>query len=96
MMRFVILIPLVVSSLFFIVTAQAQNQQGESITLPCLEVKRACENAGYSKGMAKSAKTVRDCMARLSSGEKLNDVKISQEFVEACKEKREIRKDKKQ
>ena len=69
--------------------------QEEPAALPCMQVKKACELAGYSKGTAKSQKTVRDCMARLNNGETLSDVNISAQIIEACKEKREGTKDKK-
>ncbi len=64
---------------------------------PCMEVKKACESAGFEKGKHKEGKgLVKDCMAKLSAGEPVDGVTVSAELVSACKDKREAHKDKRE
>ncbi len=68
----------------------------EEASKPCLEVKKACEAAGFTKGKHKDGKGLyKDCMQKLGSGESVEGVSISAEAVAACKEKRADRKEKK-
>ena len=63
---------------------------------PCLEVKKACESAGFTKGKHKEGKGLfKDCMQKLSNGETVDGVSVSADAISACKEKRADRKEKK-
>jgi hypothetical protein len=63
---------------------------------PCLEVKKACELAGFTKGKHKDGKGLyKDCMQKLGSGESVEGVSISADAISACKEKRTDLKEKK-
>lgn len=63
---------------------------------PCLEVKKACESAGFTKGKHKDGKGLyKDCMQKLGNGESVEGVSISADAVSACKEKRAEHKEKK-
>lgn len=61
----------------------------EETSKPCLEVKKACEVAGFTKGKHKDGKGLyKDCMQKLGNGESVEGVSISADAVAACKEKR--------
>lgn len=62
----------------FVVSAQ----DGDRVP-PCMQIKKACENAGFQKGKA------RDCMKKVTSGEKVLGVSINADVVSQCKEKHE-------
>lgn len=68
----------------------------EETSKPCLEVKKACEAAGFTKGKHKDGKGLyKDCMQKLGNGESVEGVSISADAVAACKEKRADHKEKK-
>ncbi len=61
---------------------------------PCMEIKKACESAGYQSGLlrgkAKEGKgSVKDCMYKITNGETVSGVKVSASVVSGCKEKHE-------
>jgi hypothetical protein len=61
---------------------------------PCLEVKKACESAGFKKGDHKDGKGLyKDCMQKLANGETVAGVSVTPEQVSACKVKHEERKE---
>lgn len=62
---------------------------------PCMEVKKACETAGFAKGLRKEGKGLyKDCMQKLAAGEVVAGVSVSAEVIAACKEKRADKKTK--
>ncbi len=64
--------------------------QSETSDLPCLEVKKACEAAGFSKGKAKEGRgLVKDCMRKLSEGQSVDGVKLNPAVIKACKDNRD-------
>lgn len=64
--------------------------QSETSDLPCLEVKKACESAGFSKGKAKEGRgLVKDCMRKLSEGQTVDGVKLNPAVIKACKDNRD-------
>jgi hypothetical protein len=68
----------------------------EETSKPCLEVKKACESAGFTKGKHKEGKGLyKDCMQKLGRGEAVEGVLISADAISACKEKRADDKEKK-
>ncbi len=69
--------------------------QGEKGSKPCLEIKQACEAAGFKKGEHKdgSKGLYKDCMQKLASGEKVEGVTVAPELIEQCKAKRVERKE---
>ncbi len=72
--------------------ASAQEENSK----PCLEIKKACETAGFVKGKHKEGKGLfKDCMQRLSNGEAVEGVSISAEVIAACKDKNSGRKENK-
>ncbi len=64
---------------------------------PCMEVKKACESAGFAKGKHKDGGKglYKDCMQKLAAGESVEGVTVSADVIAACKEKREKHKAKK-
>ena len=63
---------------------------------PCLEIKKACETAGFIKGKHKEGKGLfKDCMQKLANGEVVEGVSVSADSIAACKEKRSDRKENK-
>lgn len=52
---------------------------------PCMQIKKACEGAGYHKGKIK----VKDCMQKITNGESVDGVKVTADVVNGCKEKHE-------
>ena len=61
---------------------------------PCMEIKKACEGAGYKSGLqrskAKDAKgSVKYCMGKLTNGETVDGVNVSADLISGCKEKHE-------
>lgn len=82
------------SQVFMLTFSQAFAQDENS--KPCLEVKKACESAGFMKGKHKEGKGLfKDCMQKLSNGETVEGVSISADAIAACKDKRVGNKDKK-
>ncbi len=70
----------------------AQGEKGK----PCMEVKKACEAAGFTKGDHKEGKGLhKDCMQKLANGEVVSGVSIPADVISACKEKRTEHKEKK-
>jgi hypothetical protein len=68
----------------------------EETSKPCLEIKKACESAGYIKGKHKEGKGLfKDCMQKLANGEPVEGVSVSADSISACKEKRSDRKENK-
>ena len=66
------------------------SAQTETSDLPCLEVKKACESAGFSKGKAKEGRgLVKDCMRKLSEGQSVDGVKLNPAVIKACKDNRD-------
>ena len=64
---------------------------------PCLEVKKACEAAGFAKGKHKEGDKGlhKDCMQKLANGETVEGVTVSADVIAACKQKREDHKERK-
>lgn len=57
---------------------------------PCMQIKKACESAGFQMGKAKEGKgLVKDCMRKITNGESVPGVKLSTEIINGCKEKHE-------
>ena len=77
-----------------ILIASTAFSQAETSDLPCLEIKKACESAGFKIG--KSSKetkgSVKDCMKRLAEGQTLEGVQVSNSVVKACNEKKDSSK----
>lgn len=64
---------------------------------PCMEVKKACEAAGFSKGKHKEGKGLHiDCVQKLANGEAVAGVTISQDVIAACKAKKAEHAEKKE
>lgn len=47
---------------------------------PCMQIKKACESA---KGKIK----IKDCIKKVTSGEKVSGVTVQSEVIQNCKEK---------
>ncbi len=47
---------------------------------PCMQIKKACESA---KGKIK----IKDCIKKITSGEKVSGVSVKSEVIQNCKEK---------
>lgn len=55
---------------------------------PCLNIKKACEAAGFVKGQHKQGKGLwKDCMDKLAKGETVPGVTANPTEIEACKAK---------
>lgn len=54
--------------------------------LPCLEIRKACEAAGYLKGKSQQEKNLVDCVKAVREGQTPSGVQISADVVKACKE----------
>jgi hypothetical protein len=81
--------------LLTVLTASHVFAEGEK-NKPCLEIKKACESAGFSKGKHKEGKGLhKDCMQKLAAGEVVAGVSISADVISACKKKRDDHKAKK-
>ena len=62
---------------------------------PCMQIKQACEAAGFKKGDHKEGKGLfADCMKKLAAGESVAGVNVSAEEVAACKAKHAEHKEK--
>lgn len=69
--------------------AFAQDEKSK----PCLEIKKACESAGYMKGKHKEGKGLfKDCMQKLSHGEVVEGISLSADTISACKDKQSSHK----
>jgi hypothetical protein len=78
-------------SLFGSFVLQAQDTEKLQ---PCMEIKKACEGAGFKSGLqrAKTKDTkgsVKDCMSKLTNGESVSGVNVSADVISGCKEKHE-------
>mgnify|MGYP001165604890 CR=1 FL=1 len=61
---------------------------------PCMEIKKACESAGYQSGLSRGKMKqgkglVKDCMAKVTNGESVSGVKVGADVISGCKEKHE-------
>ena len=84
-----ILLTWVFVSFQFVLVSKA-TAQAETSDLPCLEVKKACEAAGFSKGKAKEGRgLVKDCIRKLSEGQSVDGVKLNPAVIKACKDNRD-------
>jgi hypothetical protein len=78
------------------VLAAANVFANEDSSKPCLEVKKACESAGFTLGQHKVGKGLhKDCMQKLAAGEAVTGVTVSADVVSACKQNRSEHHDKK-
>lgn len=50
---------------------------------PCMQIKKACESSGLLGGKLK----LKDCIKKVTSGEKVSGVNIKSEIIQNCKEK---------
>lgn len=79
---------LAVSQVFAEVEKNEKNEAKEH--KPCLEMKKACESAGFIKGKRSDGKSLyKDCIFKLNKGEIVQGVSVSTEVVAACKQKRQ-------
>ncbi|MGZ3744063.1 MAG: hypothetical protein ACXWRE_06945 [Pseudobdellovibrionaceae bacterium] len=63
----------------------AQGNEGK----PCLEIKSACEAAGFKKGGHKEKKGLyKDCLQPILAGQSVAGVTVGSQVVIACKEKK--------
>ena len=63
---------------------------------PCSKLMEACKAAGYNKSNLKDKKSLsKDCMQPLLNDQKVANVKIEEDIVKACKEKKAELKSKK-
>ena len=63
---------------------------------PCSKLMDACKAAGYNKSNLKDKKSLsRDCIQPLLNDEKVAGVKLDDEIIKACKEKKAELKNKK-
>ena len=77
-------------SIILILTCITSLCFADDATPPCMQMKKACEAAGFQKGKAKDGKgLVKDCMSKLSRGESVSGVTLSADVISGCKEKHE-------
>lgn len=82
MKTFVLVLTTLISILSF--AEEAEKLQ------PCMEIKKACESAGFKKGKLKEGKTsVKDCMFKITNGESVSGVTVGADTINGCKEKHE-------
>lgn len=76
-------------ALFFVSLKVFAIESSEGLQ-PCMQIKKACESAGFQKGKAKDGKiSVKDCMQKITNGETVTHVKLSSDIINGCKEKHE-------
>lgn len=79
--------------LSFLVSFSAGAQDTDKLQ-PCMEIKKACEAAGYQSGlqrgkMKEGKGSVKDCMSKVTNGESVSGVKVGVSVISGCKEKHE-------
>lgn len=50
---------------------------------PCMQIKKACEASGLLGGKLK----LKDCIKKITNGEKITGVNVKSEVIQNCKEK---------
>jgi hypothetical protein len=70
------------------------NAQDIDKLQPCMEIKKACEAAGYQSGLSRGKMKegkglVKDCMSKVTNGEAVSGVKVGADVISGCKEKHE-------
>jgi hypothetical protein len=86
---------MILSVLMFVASSYA-NEAKPMKSRPCKEVASACEAAGFKKGGHREKKGLYvDCVRKLEMGESVEGVSVSSDLVEACKARREKRKERK-
>ncbi len=79
-------------SLFLSFNVLAQDLEDK--LQPCMEIKKACESAGFQSGLSRGKMKegkglVKDCMRKLTNGEKVSGVHVESDVISGCKEKHE-------
>ncbi len=85
-MRKVILLFVV---LFGFLSVEAKIDTDVENLQPCMQIKKACEAAGFQRGKTKEGNLVKDCMQKITNGEAVKGVTIAADVVNGCKEKHE-------
>lgn len=75
-----------------LVSLSSQAQDTDKLQ-PCMEIKKACESAGFKSGLQrgkmKEQGSVKDCMFKITNGESVSGVNVSANVINGCKEKHE-------
>lgn len=80
-----------VLAFLFLVSFSAQAQDTDKMQ-PCMEIKKACEGAGFKSGLSRGKVkdgSVKDCMYKITNGESVSGVSVSASVINGCKEKHE-------
>jgi len=87
MKKLIMIAALLTISNVFAESEKNKSGQGEK---PCLEVKKACEAAGFEKGKHKEGKGLYlDCIKKLANGESVAGVSVSADVIASCKQRQD-------
>jgi hypothetical protein len=75
--------------LFGFLSVDAKIDTETEVFQPCMQIKKACEAAGFQRGKTKEGNLVKDCMQKITNGESVKNVNVSADVVNGCKEKHE-------
>lgn len=70
---------------FSVLSFASDGTSSELGSQPCMQIKKACESGGVLRGKLK----LKDCIKKITSGEKVAGVTVSSDVIQSCKEKHE-------
>lgn len=83
-----------IALIIFVLGSFSARAEDEDKLQPCMEIKKACEAAGFQSGLQRGKVRegkglVKDCMSKVTHGESVAGVKVSASVISGCKEKHE-------